>query len=420
MKLFSRYNRLNILSTVIIFIVGGCVFYVLLHGILVRQVDSTLQSEQQEIYQYVKLHSALPEIINTKDQHDAIVQGAPAAEGYETTEINDAGQVAAYRSIHFNVQVAKENYIATVSRPLKGTQLLLSSIILVTLAMIALILLVGLFINRQILSNIWQPFYNTVHRVQHYNLLTPEAMQLQQTDVEEFTLLNLSITGMMNRVQQDYEALKKFTGHAAHEMQTPLAVIRTRIDMLMQQEAVLHEYGPGIAEIEQAVQRLSRLNQSLLLLTKVENRQFALNEDVAINDVVNARCAEFAEMLQERKITLSLSVEPLLVKFHQQLAEILVGNLVNNAMRYNKDGGKICIVLADGVLTVKNTSTLPALDTTQVFHRFYRHNNVQAEGNGLGLSIVKQICDFAGFITAYVYEDEQHKFIVDFNTIHNN
>jgi two-component system sensor histidine kinase QseC len=416
MKLFTRYNRLNIMATVMVFMVGGFTFYLLLHYILVQQVDSTLQSEQQEIYQYVKIHGDLPEILNTKDQHEVYSKGVPVPEGYGTVNYKSNGhEKKLYRDIRFNIDVKGETYGVIVSKPLRKTQLLLNLIIFVTLAMIALILVTGLLINRRILNNIWRPFYDTVRQVKQYNLSAPDAVTLQTTDIEEFELLNDSITAMMDSVQQDYQALKKFTGHAAHEMQTPLAVIRTRMDMLMQQENLLNEYGPGIAEIEQAVQRLSRLNQSLLLLTKVENRQFALNEEVQIDEVVESKCVEFAEMMQERKISLSLSVTPFSVRFHRQLAEILAGNLVNNAMRYNKHSGAIVVTLDNGLLTIANTSNLPALEQEQVFQRFYRHSDVKAEGNGLGLSIVKQICDFAGFMVNYTYSDDMHIFCVNFN-----
>ncbi|MDR3680140.1 MAG: ATP-binding protein [Flavipsychrobacter sp.] len=415
MKLFARYNRLNIMATVIVFMVGGFTFYLLLHYILVQQVDSTLQSEQQEIYQYVKIHGVLPEILNTKDQHEVFSKGVPVQQGYATVNYQGDGRDELYRDVRFNIAVEGEKYGVIVSKPLRSTQLLLNLIILVTLAMIALILVTGLLINRRILNNIWRPFYDTVGQVKQYNLSAPDAVTLQKTDIEEFALLNDSIAAMMDSVQQDYQALKKFTGHAAHEMQTPLAVIRTRMDMLMQQENLLNEYGPGIAEIEQAVQRLSRLNQSLLLLTKVENRQFALNEEVQIEEVVENKCAEFTEMMLERKISLSLSVTPFSVRFHRQLAEILTGNLVNNAMRYNKQGGAIVITLDNGLLTIANTSNLPALEQEQVFQRFYRHSDVKAEGNGLGLSIVKQICDFAGFTVNYTYVNDMHIFCVNFN-----
>lgn len=416
MKLFARYNRLNILATIVIFIVGSCAFYFLLHYVFIEQLDDTLLSERQEMEQYVRIHDSLPEIINTKDQHDAYTQKAPVTPEYYTARLDKVDDQELYRNIQFNLKIKGDNYVFVVSKPLEGTELLLKSIIFVTVVMIALILLTGLIINKRILTNIWQPFYNTIDQIKHYDVSNARSITLQPSDVEEFMLLNSSIMNMMDRVQEDYDSLKKFTGHAAHEMQTPLAVIRTRLDMLMQNENLLHINAPNIAEIEHAVQRLSKLNQSLLLLTKVENRQFALNDEVEIGEMIAHKCEEFAETMLQRNISLSLTIVPFTVRFHKHLAEIMLGNLVNNAIRYNTDNGRISIKLLDGILTVANTSQLPAIAQERVFQRFYRHNDVKAEGNGLGLSIVKQICDFAGFTVAYSYMDDMHVFSINFNS----
>jgi len=416
MKLFAQYNRLNIFATVVIFLVGSCTFYVLLRYILIRQMDTSLQSEQQEIVQYVHLHHTLPEIINTREQRESFVIDTASKYTCEFFNSIEAGTGKEYRDIRFSIAVGADNYIIVVSKPMDSTQLLLKLIIGVTVVMIALILVAGIFINRRILNGLWKPFYETVNQVKDYNVTTQQAISLPVTQTDEFALLNQSLGVMIERVQNDYESLKRFTGHAAHEIQTPLAVIRTQLDMLMQQENLLQRYAPGISEIEQAVQRLSRLNQSLLLLTKVENRQFVLDEDVHIERIIADKCTELTEIMQVKHIALSLTVAPFTVHFHKHLAEIVVSNLINNAIRYNRPSGLVNIVLENGILSISNTSSLPFLDQDHVFQRFYRHADVKTEGNGLGLSIVKQICDFAGFRASYHYLDDMHIFMVDFNT----
>ena len=419
MRLFAQYNRLNIFATTIIFILGSCTFYILLRYILIRQMDNSLLSEKQEIVQYVTLHHTLPEILNTRDQTELFEKGKRSKDDYEIVQVKEEGTERTYRDIRFSIMVGSYNYNIIVRKPMDSTHLLLKLIIGVTVVMIALILVAGLFINRRILNNLWKPFYDTVDMVRDYNITTPQSVVLPITRTDEFSLLNQSVGAMIERVQNDYASLKRFTGHAAHEIQTPLAVIRTQMDMLMQQEGLLQKYGSGISEIEKAVQRLSRLNYSLLLLTKVENRQFALNEDVHIEKIVTDKCAELTEMILAKNVQLSLVVEPFTVRFHQHLADIIVSNLVNNAIRYNDLGGTIEVTLKDGMLTVANTSSLPALDQIYVFQRFYRHAEVRTEGNGLGLSIVKQICDFGGFTPSYNYAYNMHIFMVDFN-IQNN
>jgi signal transduction histidine kinase len=162
------------------------------------------------------------------------------------------------------------------------------------------------------------------------------------------------------------------------------------------------------------VQRLSRLHQSLLLLTKVENRQFILNEPVQLDQVFMEKCGEYAERAESMHLTVHMDLAPTPILFHNHLADILVNNLLNNAMRYNIAGGTIDIRLDDKQLSVSNTSAGGMLDSGRLFKRFYRGNTVQ-EGTGLGLSIVKQICELAGYLISYKYSDGTHTFEIRFN-----
>jgi signal transduction histidine kinase len=273
---------------------------------------------------------------------------------------------------------------------------------------------VGYFINRSVLSNLWRPFYDAIEKVKSYKISEKSKLELSDTNIDEFSLLNQSIQTMAERVQHDYQTLKEFTGHAAHEMQTPLAIIRSKLDMLMQDERMLEHSPSHISEIEQAVHKLSRLYQSLLLLTKVENRQFVLNEYVAVHAIVEYKFNEQMELAENKNLAIQLNIEPLSITFHRQLIEILIGNLLYNAIRYNKTGGCIEINLDEKTLTITNTSSLSRLDDDRLFQRFYRHPDVVEEGNGLGLSIVKQICDMAGFGLKYDYMDNRHMFSVSF------
>ena len=219
---------------------------------------------------------------------------------------------------------------------------------------------------------------------------------------------------MVAGVEADYHTLKEFTGNAAHEMQTPLAVISANTESLMQDESILRLHHESIFTIEDAVKRLSRLNHSLLLLTKIENRRFDLNEKVDWNILVQQRLNELQDLVTAQKITVQVNAAAAVTLFHQHLADILITNLVSNAIRYNFEGGIIEIQLDCRQLTVSNTSGLPALEPTKIFSRFYRHPQTKPDGNGLGLSIVQQICMLAGYDLHYQYADNRHIFSVSF------
>jgi len=416
MKLLTRYSQLNIAATIGIFLLGSCTFYFLLRYVLINELDSTLYTEQQEITEYAREHHALMEILPANDQFITYrMVDKPVSQRFSNTQLVVDQQPEPFRAVVFGLNINGRNYLITVSKPLKETQKLLAIIILVSVLMIALVLLVSSLINRRLLHRLWQPFYNTIEKVKGYKVAQKGLLELEETKIDEFSLLNQSITAMTERVQQDYASLKEFTSHAAHEMQTPLAVIRGKLDMLVQNEAVLKSNPAQISDIEKAVHKLSRLYQALLLLTKVENGQFVLDEPVAVHEIIEEKLIEFSELIGSRKLESFVDLQPTDIVFHKQLAEIVIGNLFYNAVRYNKNGGKIEINLAADRLSICNTSAVSVLDNERLFQRFYRHAEVKEEGNGLGLSIVKQICDMAGYRLCYFYtEDKMHRFEVLF------
>jgi two-component system sensor histidine kinase QseC len=419
MKLFTKYNRTNIITTIAIFIIGSIAFFFVLRYVLVEQLDEDLQSEQQEIMQYTKKFNHFAPIIPTKDQLtniDSIDVVLHKDKFYSLKKWNPLkNENEWFREISFITTLKNINYEVTVSDSEEETYDLLKLIIAITIAMIALILIVGFFINRIILNRLWKPFYHTIDKINTYQLTSQQALQLEQTSIDEFNILNKNITNMVEKVQYEYRNLKEFTANAAHEMQTPLAIIRAKLDMLVQDESQLSNNANPVTGIEIAVNKLSRLFNSLLLLTKIENRQFELKKKIQLDEIIENKLSESKHLIDSKGIILSKKIMPTRIVFHQQLAEILIGNLLNNAIRYNFDLGRILIILTKHEFTISNTSPLPPLDETMVFKRFYRHTSTKQEGNGLGLSIAKQICDTAGYELSYKFYSDQHVISILFN-----
>jgi two-component system sensor histidine kinase QseC len=416
LKLLAKYSRLNLAATILTFVVGSCGLYLLLNYILIKEVDERLQAEQQEIQAYLKAHHVLPDIVLTKDLSTTYQQTTSGGNTeYKTLKAGKTGKTEPVRQITFTVAAADNYFIVSVSTPLEETEALLQVIICVTIAMIGVLLLIGFLINRIVIRRIWKPFYETIEKVEAYTIADQNSLKLDNVAIDEFALLNETINEMVVRIQKDYSSLKDFTSQAAHEMQTPLAIIRTRLDNLLQNEAVLEQNGQHISDIEKAVHRLSKLHQSLLLLTKVENRQFLLNEPVRLDKIVEDKCNEYAELTGAMSLQITLNLQPAPLLFHQHLAEILVSNLLNNAIRYNIPGGSIKVSLSDNTLSISNTSSKEHLDPSRLFKRFYR-DHTSTDGTGLGLSIVKQICDIAGYSINYEFSGGRHDFIIKFNS----
>ena len=415
MKLFTKYNRVNITATIFTFVMGSIAFYFILDYVLTRQLNETLRSEQQEITDFASVHHQLPEIQNTKHQWINIQQTDTLISKpiYAIAYINRHRKKEKIRQLIFSLQVNEKSYRITVNKSETETRDLLQLIVLVNIIMIALILLFNYFINRKLINRLLKPFYFTISSMKDYHISNRKPLDLPTESIEELNLLNESLNSMTQRIFQDYTALKSFTENASHEMQTPLAVIRSKLDILIQQPG-LNEIGlQHIATIEDSARRLSKLQQSLLLLTKIENRQFTLSEFVNIKPIILDRISEKEEMINSRKLQIKVYITDTVLPFHQHLAEILFNNLLNNCIRYTPEGGMMIIEQEQQIIRFINDAEKGPLNNNKIFQRFYKASD-NREGTGLGLAIIKEICNLAGFIITYHFTANQHIFQINF------
>ena len=190
--------------------------------------------------------------------------------------------------------------------------------------------------------------------------------------------------------------LKEFTENASHEMQTPLAIIRSKLDLLIQDENLSEDQSKTMQSAYTAIEKLSRLNQSLLLLAKIENNQFAETTKINLKQKLEEKLDAFHELWQNQNISVSSSLKDASVDLNSELTEILLNNLLSNATRHNFSNGSIRIVLNEKQLEISNSSHEQELNSQQMFSRFFSQDK-KNRYNGLGLSIIKQISDVSGF-----------------------
>lgn len=417
MKLLSQYNRVNIIATIVVLLLSGLCYYFIIRNVLLNQLDEDLKVEEQEIRDYLKVNNSLPNPSNYKDQKVSFeAAGAETVKRtfnsitfYSTEEHENVSS----RRIIFPITAAGENYIVSISKSEEETEDLIQLILLITLAIVLVLLFTLFVINLFLLNKLWRPFNSTLKELKQFNLSGENELQLEQSHINEFRELNQAVTQMTDRVKNDYDALKNFTENASHEMQTPLAIINSKLDVLIQDETISEFQMQQLQGIYNALDRLSNLNQSLLLLTKIENNQFRGSEDIALDNLIKEKLVQFEELLDSKKLSVTTNLEKTSIQCNKQLADILINNLLNNAIRYNNQNGSVSISLFANTLNISNSSFLPALDSQKIFQRFYRHADTKQDGNGLGLSIVKQICDMAGYSVTYRFEDNKHCFQVD-------
>jgi signal transduction histidine kinase len=280
------------------------------------------------------------------------------------------------------------------------------------LVFLYLALLISIYLlNFFVLRRAWKPFYVLMQRLKHFNLKQPKPLEVPETRVSEFKELNQTILDLLKNNIDVYNSQKQFIENASHKLQTPLAISINKIELLLEENDLGEEKAMALSEVIKSLERLTRLNKSLLLLTKIENRQFADEEEVDFNELIKQQILDFAELLEFKKISVSMKENGQFKQhFNKDLAFVLVSNLLKNAMTYNVPQGEISIVMNHDSIGVANTGLPQALDPERIFNRFYR-STTHKHSTGLGLSIVKAITELYHMQVLYSF-DGKHQFVL--------
>jgi Signal transduction histidine kinase len=267
---------------------------------------------------------------------------------------------------------------------------------------------------RLISQRMWRPFDDTLQHIEIFTLEEGKVPEFAGSDVKEFQRLNNALTQLIKNNLSSYRTQKEFTENASHELQTPIAIFQSKLDLLLQSDEITEEQSNIIQSLYSVSSRLSRLNKNLLLLAKIENNQFEQIEQIDVVEVVNRILMMFDGITERIKVNILIKPEKMMIKANKILLESLIGNLLTNAIRHNIENGEITLMLEKSHLIISNTSNEEELKEDTLFIRFHRSLK-HVKGNGLGLSIIKAICDYHKWLIQYRYNEGIHSFIVKFN-----
>jgi len=249
---------------------------------------------------------------------------------------------------------------------------------------------ISFFITKKMNKSIWAEFEHNLREIENFSFSENKKLNLVNSDIEEFDRLDRVVNNLTEKLRSDYLSLKEFTENASHEIQTPLSIVLLNLEEVLQQEMTADTFKKVVSSIN-AIKRLSTLNQSLILLTKIENRQFKADKILIINDIVRRKVQEFETFFETKKLKIELHLEQdFKLKINEQLAELLIGNLLSNAVNHNIPGGSIRIFIQEKELKICNTGETNSLTDKTIFNRFAKGNS---KSYGLGLAIVKNICE---------------------------
>jgi signal transduction histidine kinase len=413
-KLFAKYNQINLLTTIGIFLVASIVFYFTVNYIQLNQIDNDLKIEEEEIQLYVKQYDKLPTTFTIDEQMIGFYPvNTPFTSRYfnRVDTVVEHDQSEDFRQLTFGIKAGNQWYRVMVSKSLKDTDQLVKSIFWIVTSTILLILLASFLINRFLLRRLWNPFYLTLARLNDFHIDKPDKIQFPGTDTEEFALMIETLERMTKQARLDYIGLKTFSENASHEIQTPIAIIQSKLDLMIQDQALTDKQGKILKTIYEAIKRLSKISSSLLLLAKIENRQYSTTTEIDLGVILQTRVSDFQELWLEKEISLIHDLKFFPIHMNKELADVLVNNLLSNATKHNYAGGVIEIKTSGWYFEVTNTSHSEELDGSQLYHRFYKPSGKQSD-NGLGMSIIKQICDVSGLKVDYSFANGRHTFTI--------
>ena len=263
-------------------------------------------------------------------------------------------------------------------------------------------LLIGLFVMLLVtilLVNIWvfhrsmKPFYQLLAWLENYRLGKSHENLSIETHITEFQKLNEAVNRYAAHSEEVFEKQKQFIGNASHEIQTPLAICQNRLEMLMEDETLTEQQIGEILKTYQTLEYVSKLNKSLLLLSKIDNSQFADLQEISLNEVLERYLSDYQEVYDYKNITLDVEVKgDFRLMINDTLAVVLMTNLLKNAFVHNINNGKILIEINSASIRLGNTGTDVMLDEKRIFDRFYQGSTKKEGSTGLGLAIVDAIC----------------------------
>jgi len=415
MKLINKTRRAYILYSIIIFLISSTIIYFIFKNIITKRQDEKLLWDKNIIEQRIKYDYPLP-IFDVEDfkaknpvkdtlyyKDTLMYQIIKGVENYEL-----------YRQLTSIETLQGRTYkIITRSSVVKSHEFILAITLSVGIV-IFLLIITFFFINTMVFKRLLKPFNQNLISLKNFSVERNKSIELEQTDIDEFKIFNDSVSKLTEKLRNDFTNLKEFTDNASHEMQTPLAIMQTKLEYLMQSENLKNEEKKLISDIYSASKRLSKLNKTLLMLSKIENQQYSNKEAININEIIEEQLEIFEDFIANKKLKVVKKLKPdIKIEANPLLFDTIISNLIGNSIKHNQKGGTIEIVTDELFFTISNTGTELNTDSDKIFERF-KKESTSSDSFGLGLAIVKKICDVHQWKIKHTFSDNMHHFTIYF------
>lgn len=416
MRLLTKTTLYFLVAMIPLLAAAGFYLYNQFSRELNRRMDEELVTEEIQWIRYLQRQADNGTTFSIRTPElliypvNAPVSTYPKIEDRSNSE---TGSKFPFRELSHIVPINGIPYLITIRRSQEQKAALEFNVTRIMLLVFAGLFIATLLFNWFISRNLWRPFRKSLEKIRGAKLQEMEAIHFEETNIKEFNELNSSLNIMADKIHRDYENMKEFTENAAHEMQTPLAVVQSKMELLLQDTNLNEGQIQSVAQASEAINRLSKLNRSLLLIAKIGNNQYESKEEISLIKVTRKYRQLFDELIKDKGIVLETDFnEDFVVMLHPFLGDTLISNLLGNAVKYNYQNGKITISINQNNFTITNTSNLLPIESSKVFKRFSKSSNSEETSNGLGLAIVKQIADTHNLLVNYNARNGIHEFTI--------
>ncbi|PZX57615.1 signal transduction histidine kinase [Algoriphagus ratkowskyi] len=334
---------------------------------------------------------------------------------YEVTKYNEYElESDRFRGLQTVIEIDKKPYLLNIETNVEEAYETIFAIGLVTVLLYGLLVFGFIQLNRKISKSVWEPFDNTLTKLKSFDLSLSKGVEFDETDIEEFTELNQTITRLVAENVNAYNQQKAFVANASHELQTPIALLKSKLDILFQDEKLSAKQSELVNAIQIPLARLTRVNKNLLLLARIDNSKFSDSSEIDFLEKIEKSEELLQDYISERKLTYNKEITGIAnVNCSLFLAETLVNNLLSNAIRHSLVSGEIIVRIGENEISFLN-SGVERLKEETLFKRF-SISTTDTTNSGLGLAIVKEICKQNGWEINYDFLDHFHIFSVRFS-----
>ncbi len=423
MRLLQVSLRSLLLYSLILVLISIPISIFSIRQIINEEVDESLALHTNQFIKHIKRYEYLEDLemdLEIWDQLSYDIVLIPSdvisvGQKYETVSMYDSieNELHPFRTLSTSLVIKEKPYLLTTRMSLVDNDELVVALGIVQVILIILLATGLLLLNRSLSRKLWKPFYNTLDQLKAYELDKSESIIPEKTNIIEFDDLNKTISHLTDRNRKVFLEQKEFIENASHELQTPLSIFQSKLDILMQIPGLTEAGAATILDLEETAQRMARLNKNLLLLSKIDNDQFNETEEIDLAALANKLLSNLKPMADIDDITIQASINPLSVKANSTLLEVLLTNLFHNAIRHTNENGNVIVEIMDRVLTVTNTGNPLKMNPEKMFERFSKEGRSE-NSSGLGLAIVKKICDTCLYGLHYKFQSGVHIFSIAF------